>query len=387
MIISGNFFYRGRIIDCAVEIEDGLIVDISKTKRGKRLKGIVMPAGIDVHVHFRDFKESYKETIETGSLSALYGGVCLVVDQPNTNPPITDEKVYFERMRKAERSTYIDYSLNLGLVEENSEKIKNIIEKIEEKHYIPAIGEVFLKNAMMVSYETLERVRKSTSKIITVHAEDPKEEDDVLAEVKAVERCLKIGNFHFCHISTSKALNMIYESNSTSEVTPHHILHSKEKIDFRVNPPLKSNEERIMLFKNFQKADILASDHAPHTIEEKKEGKPGFPGVEVVYPIFFYMAKKGEISLNELVKKFSKNPAKIFNLSRYGEIEVGKYANFVVFDPSDERRIRSDDLHSKVGWTIYEGFMAIFPREVYIRGEKVLEDGDVLVDKGFGEVL
>ncbi len=142
-----------------------------------------------------------------------------------------------------------------------------------------------------------------------------------------------------------------------------------------------------MLVKNFKKADVLASDHAPHTLEEKKEGKPGFPGVEVMYPIFFYLMKRGYVSINETVKKIAINPARIFGFSRYGEIEVGKYANFVVFDPKNEKFIKGEELHSKVGWTIYEGLKAVFPKEVYIRGEKVLEDGDVLVEKGFGEVL
>jgi dihydroorotase len=387
MIIYGNVFYKGRIVECGIEVENGVVVDIGKDKRGKSVDGIIMPAGIDVHVHFRDFKESYKETIESGSLSALYGGVCLVVDQPNTNPPIVDEEIYFRRMEIAERSTYVDYSLNLGLVEDNVDEIDEILKKIEEKYYVPAIGEVFLKGKMSVSYETLEKAKKTVNKLITVHAEDPNEEDDVMAEVKAVERCLKMNRFHFCHISTAKALDMIYNSESTSEVAPHHLLYSKEVVKFKVNPSLKSNEERVALVRNFYKADILSSDHAPHTLEEKWEGAPGFPGVETLYPMFFYMAKKGYIKINDLVEKFVVNPAKIFGFDRYGEIEVGNYANFVVFDPHRERPIKAKDLHSKVGWTIYEGLMAVFPKDVYIRGEKVLEDGEILIDRGFGKVL
>ncbi len=387
MIVYGNFFYRGRIVECGVEIEDGIIVDIGKDKKGEKVNGIIMPAGIDVHVHFRDFKESYKETIESGSLSALFGGVCLVVDQPNTNPPIIDEDTYFKRMEVAKRSTYIDYSLNLGLTEDNVDRIDKILEKVEEKHYVPAIGEVFLKGKMSVSYETLKKARNKVKKLITVHAEDPNEEDDVKAEIKAVEKCLKIGKFHFCHISTAKALDLIYNSDSTSEVTPHHLLYSSHEIPYRVNPPLKDVDVRIELVKNFWKADILASDHAPHTLEEKKEGAPGFPGVETIYPMFFYMVKRGYIKINDLVEKFVVNPAKVFGFDKYGPIEVGKYANFAIFDPKDERPIKAEKLHSKAGWTIYENLMAIFPKIIFIRGEKVLEDGEVLVSRGFGWIL
>jgi dihydroorotase len=391
MKISGTFFYHGRLVDGCIEVEDGVIKNISKHGKGKEIKGIIMPAGIDVHVHFRDFKESYKETIESGSLSALYGGICLVVDQPNTNPPVVDVETYFKRMRIAEKTSYIDYALNLGLTEENKNEITDIMSEIEEVYRIPAIGEVFLEHkTMQVSYETLKYVRNITDKLITVHAEDaelitdsrPKE-----AEIKAVEKCLKIGDFHFCHISTAEALEIIHRSNSTAEVTPHHLLFSSKDTDFRVNPPLRSCEDRIDLIKNIHKADVIASDHAPHTLEEKKEGLPGFPGVEVMYPIFFYMAKKGYIGLDLIVEKLALNPAKIFGFDLYGGIDVGCYANLAVFDPTNETVIKAEKLHSKAGWTIYEGLKAIFPKVVFIRGVKALEDGEVLIDKGFGKTL
>jgi dihydroorotase len=94
MNISGNLFYQDRIIEAGLRIEDGIIKEIKKTVEGKRVKGLILPAAIDVHVHFRDFEEKHKETIESGSLSALYGGVCLVADQPNTMPRTENEKVY-----------------------------------------------------------------------------------------------------------------------------------------------------------------------------------------------------------------------------------------------------------------------------------------------------
>ena len=383
MILCGEFFYHGRIVYCCVEIEDGLIVNVKRDLKGKEVKGIILPAGIDVHVHFRDFKESHKETIESGSLSALYGGVCLVVDQPNTNPPIVDVDTYFKRMEIAKRKTFIDYSLNLGLTEDNVDEIDKMLNVIERVYRVPAVGEVFLNK---VGYDTLKKAKSKIRKLITVHAEDPNE-GDVESEIKAVENCLKIGDFHFCHISTADALNLIYDSSSTSEVTPHHLLFSKNDVPFDVNPPLREIKDRVELIKNFWKIDILASDHAPHTLEEKREGAPGFPGVETLYPIFFYMVKRGYVRINDLVEKFAINPARIFGFDRYGEIDVGKYANFAVFDPKMERPIRAKELHSKAGWTIYENLMAIFPKEVYIRGEKVLEDGEVLVDGGFGRVI
>ncbi len=399
MIISGKFFYKGKIVEGSIVIEDGIIVDIRKDVSLNDnsvviSRGLILPAGIDVHVHFRDFKESYKETIESGSLSALYGGICLVIDQPNTNPPITDSEIYLKRIEKAEKESFIDYALNLGLIEENSDRIHDIIGDIEKFVRIPAIGEVFLQHrTMQVRYETLESVSRRIGKLITVHAEDPEliERDDVRpkeAEIKAVQKCINIGSFYFCHVSTPEALNMIYRSNSFAEVTPHHLLLSRGCVTFdRVNPPLRSDQDRTELLKNLSKADVIASDHAPHTIEDKKEGAPGFPGVETMYPLMLNLVRRGIVDLKTLVDRIVVNPAKIFGFEKYSGIEIGNYANLAIFDFSDVRKIRADDLHSRAGWTPYEGFEAIFPKTVIIRGVKALDNGEVLIDRGFGNVV
>jgi dihydroorotase len=245
---------------------------------------------------------------------------------------------------------------------------------------------------MQVSYETLEYVRSRIEKLITVHAEDPKliKDENVRpkeAEIKAVERCLSIGDFYFCHVSTPEALDMIYNSKSFAEVTPHHLLLSKGKVKFeRVNPPLRSDQDRAELLRNLNKADVIASDHAPHTIEDKKEGAPGFPGVETMYPLMLNLVRCGVIDLKTLIERIVINPAKIFGFSRYSGIEVGNYANFAVFDFSNVKKIRTEDLHSKAEWTPYEGFEAVFPRIVFIRGVKALEDGEMLINKGFGSI-
>jgi len=389
MILEGRFLYKGKIVEGCIVIENGKIIDIRKSaNKTVKVDGIILPAGIDAHVHFRDFKEKYKETIETGSLSALYGGICLVVDQPNTNPPIVDVETYLKRMELAKKTTYVDYSLNLGLIEDNKHKIREIIENIEEKYIIPAIGEVFLDHEkLQVCYETLRSVREKINKLITVHAEDPELAGKKEGEIKAVEECLKFGDFYFCHISTPEALMIIANSNSFVEVTPHHILLTYNDTDFKVNPPLRANKDRMNLFKNIYKVDVIASDHAPHTIEDKKNGAPGFPGVETMYPLMLGLVKRRLIDLVTIVEKIAINPARIFGFKGYGEIERGNYANFAIFDFSNVEKIKADKLHSKAGWTPYENFEAIFPKTVYIRGRKVLEDCEVLVDKGFGLIF
>jgi len=399
MILRGKILYRGEIIEAGIEFEER-IFRISKELDGISVRGVILPAAIDVHVHFRDFKEKHKETIKSGSLSALYGGVCLVIDQPNTSPPITSSETYLERVRRAEKKSYVDYALNLGLTEENSEEIDKIISKIQKKYFVPAIGEVFLCNSMQVSYSTLKRVKNVHR--MTIHAEDPElvRCNDVPnfecrppeAEIRAVKRCVEIGDFHFCHISTPESLKTIAASSSTSEVMPHHLLLSIEDAEklgsfVNVNPPLRKRNVADAMLENINLANVIASDHAPHTPDEKKDGKSGFPGVETLYPLMLNLVRKGIVEIGTVVKRLSTNPATIFGLRGYGAIEIGNYANLAVFDLSKVEKIKATRLHSLAGWTPYEGFEAVFPTSVFIRGVQVLSNGGVFIEPGFGRVL
>ncbi len=397
--IHGKFLYRGEIIEGGIVIENGIVKEIKKTidtekaEKLEKIDGLILPASIDVHVHFRDFDENEKETIESGSLSALYGGNCLVVDQPNTIPFVGDLDVYEKRMMIAEKRSYIDYALNLGLTLKNSEKINEIAKKIEEKYRIPAIGEVFIQHnnpELQISYDVLEETRKKLSKLITVHAEDPSLIQDIRppeAEIEAVKRCLDLGDFHFCHISTYDSAILISESDSTFEVTPHHLLLSKEDLERfgnfgRVNPPLRDRIETGMLFNVLQLADVLASDHAPHTLEDKKNGAPGFPGVETTYPIMVNLMRKGLIGIRTLTNLIAINPAKIFGFEGYGEIEVGNYANFAVFNLKAVSKIKAERLHTKAEWTPFENYEAVFPERVYLKGELALLNGEIMIEPG-----
>ncbi len=401
MNISGKLFYQGRIVEAGLEIDNGIIKKVGKEIKGTEVRGVILPAAIDAHVHFRDFEEGYKETIESGSLSALHGGVSLVVDQPNTLPRVEGEDVYLQRMEKAKRKSYVGYALNMGLTRNNFSRIGDIMNKIERDHCIPAIGEVFTQNSdsnLQIDYETLKETSKH-GKLITVHAEDPSliERGEgpnfslrpPEAETTAVRECLKSGRYHFCHISTVEAMNLIKSSSSTFEVTPHHLLLSTDEWGrlgdlINVNPPLRKPYVVKALLNNIDLVDIIVSDHAPHTLEEKRERAPGFPGVETMYPLLMSMVDKNILSLNTVVDKIARGPAELFGFNGHGEIKEGNYANLAVFDLSEKKEIRGEDLHTKSTWTPYEGMQAIFPHEVYIRGEKTIDEGEAVVEPGFG---
>jgi len=404
MLISGKLLYRGEIIEAGLRIEEGRIKEISKGIDGRRLRGLIVPAAIDAHVHLRDFEEKGKETIESGTLSALYGGVCLVVDQPNTSPFIDSPEIFERRVKEALKKSYVDYCLNLGLTPDNAANIRQIVNEIQSNFPLHAIGEVFLQHSdsrYQVGYDELERARKLAGTLLTIHAEDPAyvEGNDVPnflyrkeeAELEAVRRVTNLG-VHVCHVSLYESLKLLHQSPSTAEVTPHHLLLSKEDFDrlngfINVNPPLRSRENAEMLLKNFGMFDVLASDHAPHREDDKLKGASGFPGVETMYPLMMNLVTNRIIALNELVERIAINPAKIFGFDGYGAIESGNLANLAVFDLSDVKAVKSSELHSLCQWTPYEGFEAIFPHTVILRGELAVEGGEVLIEPGFGSVV
>ncbi len=398
MNIYGKILLQDKIVTAGIKIENGRIIEISKQIGGKKVKGLIMPAGIDVHVHLRDFEESYKETIKNGTLAALNGGICLVVDQPNSKPFIDSEEKYLERIRHAEKFVNVDYSLNIGLTRKNLPEINEIVSNLKKKGFNPSVGEVFLQHEnseYQIPHEEINNLRYFS----TIHAELPEfvESNRIPnfrfrrreAEIKAVE-ILKDKNLYFCHISTKEALEMISVSGSYAEVTPHHMLldesyYSVLRERINVNPPLRLPEDCEFILNNFSNVDVVASDHAPHSPDEKKSGASGYPGVETLYPLLMGLIFLGKLNVFDVAEKIARNPAEIFGFHRYGEIKVGNYANLAVFDISKAERIEAGKLHYFDEWTPFEGFYGVFPHTVIHRGEIVKERGEIF--EGCGRVL
>ncbi len=402
--IEGKLFHSGKIIDATIKIEDGVIKEIKKDAKGERISGLILPCAIDVHVHFRDFKENYKETIETGSLSALYGGVCLVIDQPNTNPPVDSYEIYSKRVSIANKKSYIDYSLNFGVTKRNLKKVHMTLDKIEKKLKVkvPAVGETFLAHddpILQIDVSDLINLNVN-NKLITIHAEDPNlirsselESPNFYtrppeAEISALKKCAPLNKrLYFCHVTLKDSVKIIKKYNKFCEVTLHHLIFSTQNYPKypNVNPPLRDPKQKVS-FSDLNFVDVIASDHAPHLLDEKKKGLPGFPGVEVLYPILIYLVKNNVLSLDQVIKLLCINPSKIFNFKLYGEIKENKYANLAVFNLSNIKTIKSSKLHSKCDWSPYNNFKAIFPEKVFIRGVLALDSEEVLIDPGFGQI-
>jgi len=391
----------GRIDAVGEDLDGDTLVDAT----GKRL----LPGMIDAHVHFRQPGFGHKETWASGSRSAAAGGVTTVVDQPNTDPPTVTGAAFDGKAGYAD-DAIVDWGINGGVTADWDP------ESLFDRPLF-ALGEVFLADStgdMGIEAELFaDACRRAASEdvVVTVHAEDAdlfapevrdREDADAWsayrtpeAEAAAVERAVAVGDdagatIHVAHTSTPEGVDAARAGGATCEATPHHLFLSREDLDDlgtfgRMNPPLRSEGRREALFERLAdgRIDVVATDHAPHTREEKDasiwDAPSGVPGVETALPLLLEAARTGRLSYERVRAVTATNPAEIFGLPRKGRVEAGRDADLVLVDPEDAREIRGGDLHSKCGWTPFEGKQGVFPELAMVRGT-VVWDGDSFAD-------
>ena len=362
---------------------------------------LLLPGMIDVHVHFRQPGDPHKETWVTGSRSAAAGGVTTVVDQPNTSPPTVTGAAVDEKLRLASESL-VDFGVNGGVTDEwDPDSLFS--------QPLFALGEVFLADStgnMGIDADLFaDAVERATAEdvTVTVHAEDAdlfdqsaRERDDAdawsayrtaAAEIAAVERACDVAeavdaHIHVAHTSTPGGIDEAADRGMTCEVTPHHLFLSRDDLPElgtfgRMNPPLRSEERRQAVFDRIVDGtvDVVATDHAPHTRQEKDasiwDAPSGVPGVETALPLLLAAARDGELTYERVRDLTSANPADVFNLPDKGRVEPGRDADLVLVDPDTTRKIRGRDLHTSVDWTPFEGWEGVFPDLTLVRGQVV----------------
>jgi dihydroorotase len=389
---------EGRTVDLSVS--RGLVVHAGAGGRaGETIDCsglLVLPGGTDMHVHMRGgSREIHKEDWRTGSRAALAGGVTLIVDQPNPDPPLTTVEALRARVREAERDSLCHFAVNAGAVP--GAPLSDLW-----RSGAMAFGEIFLApstGSRGISPEGMRELLREIHALgapATIHAEQARETraPDLAAysasrspegEVRAVGEVKGITpagmRLHFCHLSTAGAVSASVPCSS--EVTPHHLLLSQE--DFRkddprgkVNPPLREAADRARLFDSWDTITVLASDHAPHTIEEKSgdfaAAPAGMPGVETMIPLVIPKVLSGEITLGSLIAKTSTNPCSILGIPAAG-FSPGDRADFALYS-REVTTVMAKNLHSRCGWTPFEGREAVFPKAVILGGGIVFRDRD-----------
>lgn len=350
-----------------INIEDGVIVDIAKNIPGNgsesiNLTGkIIMPGLVDMHCHLREPGFEYKETIETGVESALNGGFVAVCPMANTNPVADKVKII-----KLE----IDKAAAIGGV--NVLPIAAATKDLDGKELVDFKA---LKQAGAVAFsddgkpfwnwELFKESLKSGELIIS-HAED--ESTEVEKEIQILKEVG--GKLHFAHISTKIAIDLIRQAkkgglNVTCETAPHYFTFTREDLTengrFKMNPPLASKEDLQAVIRGLQDGtiDCIATDHAPHSLEEKEKSFADSPfgivGFETALSASLKLVHDGHLTLNQLVEKMSANPARILNLDNFGRIKIGQLANLTIVDTDTKYTIAASEFKTKCKITPFEG--------------------------------
>ncbi len=406
MIIAGKIYREEGIVEGYIEIVDGVITSIRKTlshgekvdRDFNRCGHLILPGLIDIHTHMRDFEQSYKEDFLSGSKAAAAGGVTLYFDMPNTLPRNNTLSILKWRDEAADRKSIVDYGLIYGV----PESLDDLFGYEERSIAMKVYPDDFLKNSLDHMSDVM--VYNHAKGIVTIfHAEEPRayleEAQDLNIEVDwsvyVAQYSRQIGvECHITHVTCCKVIDEVREVNPyvTVDATPHHLILSREDVEYpygRVRPPLRSRECVDCLLKDlvYGKVDIVATDHAPHTYEEKMEGANGFPGLETLFPILSTLRYRGFITVGDIVRLCSRAPAERFGISkRFGRIAPGYYGSLTIVDLNREWRIDPEKFESKAKHSPFKD-MEVKGAVVstFVRGVEVYRDGEVVGTPGHGE--
>lgn len=405
------FVEDGKIVEAFSENEADQIID----GRGKFL----LPGVIDPHVHFRDPGNPEKEDFESGSLAAAFGGVTTVLDMPNTNPPTISQAALDAKKKHIEGRSHVNYGFFAGATKDLDalKKMKGIAGI--KMYMASSTGGLLLEEPEY--WEEVFKIAKARDLPVVVHAEHEGciqknmgrkgEEASDYCRVRssecareAVELALelrkKIGNrLHIAHLSTKSELELVraYKNPKlTCEVAPHHLFFTMEDMEdafLKMNPPLRTIMDVEALWRALLDGTVtcIATDHAPHTREEKEqdvwEAPAGVPGVEFSLPLMLNAVDEGRLSLERVVALMCEGPAQAFGFKSKGALTVGMDADMVLVDMKLKKSVSSKNVHSKCGWTPYEFFILQgWPVTTIVNGEVVVKEGK-LVEKLKGQLL
>jgi len=438
VLYNSKVYVKGRIVEAGIAIDEGKIFRIAKEtnlpKASKKLdlkSCLVLPGLIDCHVHLRDQQLAYKEDFFTGTSAAAAGGVTLVLDMPNNKPVTMDAKSLRERMKLAEKRAIVNIAFYSAFPEDLKEMPAIVKEgAVAFKIFLSQkIGGVDIDddNALLQVF----RIVKKMGTPVAVHAEDREMLESALKKmqqdrcndvsayvkvhspdswVKAIQRVIRLSeksfiHVHFCHISSAAELATFMKVKDkkipiTCESTPHNLLLTFNHLErygnlALTNPPLRTKKDVKALWNAFQRGliDIVASDHAPHAIEEKKvdsiwDAKSGIPGLETMLPLLLTQVNKGQLRIADIVRVSSEKPSQIFHLKNRGSIMKGNWADLTVVDLNQEYKIDSSKFFSKAKYSPFDGYKVKGkPIKTFVNGQLVFDEGEIVGKPGTAHVV
>ena len=378
---------------------------------------IVLPGCLDTQVHFREPGSIDTEDLHSGSRAAIVGGITGVFEMPNTNPPTANKEEFKKKIDLAKNRMYCNHAFYFGATPTNQSELAELY-KLEGCCGVKLFAGSSTGNLLVHKEEDIEKVFKSTSKIVAVHSEDEdilnqrkklRERGNVLSHpiwrneesaMSSTRRIVKIAKrlnkkAHILHVSTKEEVNFLsqHKGNITFEITPQHLTifspdcYKKLGTYAQMNPPIrdKSHYDRLWYAVKNNYNDTIGSDHAPHLKANKEKDYPnspsGMPGVQTLLPVMLNHINDNKLKLDQLVKFLCENPVKIFGILNKGFIKKDYDADFTIIDLNKVIEIKNENIQSKCGWTPFHGYkFKGTPVATIINGEIKMKDGKIIGD-------
>ena len=380
----------------------------------------ILPGVIDSQVHFREPGATYKEDLETGSRAAVMGGVTSVFEMPNTKPETTSAAALADKVARAKHRMFCDFAFFVGGTRENFNHIPEF-ESLDGSAGIKVFAGSSTGDLLVEDEAGLETIISRLTRRAAFHSEDEArlrarvshqragdpsshpiwrdEEAAVISTARLIRLAKKFNKrIHVLHISTAEELPLLAAARdvATVEATPHHLTltaddYARLGTKLQMNPPVREARHREALWAAISSGlvDVLGSDHAPHTLEEKAKPYPqspsGMTGVQTLVPVMLNHVNERRLSLQRFVDLTSLGPQRIFNLPNKGRIAEGYDADFTIVDLARSETIANKWIESRCAWTPYDGLKVKgWPVGTFIRGHRVMWQGEI-APKAFGE--
>ncbi|WP_373997848.1 dihydroorotase [Bdellovibrio bacteriovorus] len=406
-----------------IGIIDGRIEKIATSLQGPALKTInaaglhVLPGVIDSQVHFREPGLTHKEDLESGTRAAILGGVTSIFEMPNTNPGTTTAEAFQDKLNRAKDRAHCNYAFFIGGAHDN-------VNNIAELELLPHCSgvKIFMGSStgtlLVEDDETLEKILRQGHRRVIFHSEDEmrlRERKHIATEmadphyhpvwrdvetaVNSTTRLLKLARktgrkIHVLHVSTGEEMDLLKDQKdiATVEVLPQHLtLYAPDCYDklgtyAQQNPPIREKRHMDRIWKAVLDGtvDVIGSDHAPHTKEEKDRPYPsspsGVPGVQTLVPIMLNHVNEGRLSLIRFVEMVTANQARVFGIVNKGYLRQGFDADVTIVDMKKQKTIDNSWIASKCGWTPFHGMQVKgWMTHTIVGGKLVMENDEVLL--------
>ncbi len=420
IIKNGSCYIDGKLVQTDIGLSGNKIkkigkIELNSSKVFDATDKVVLPGIIDTQTHFREPGSTDVEDLESGSKAAVLGGVTSLFEMPNTNPPTSNLIEFDKKLQLAKNRMHSNYAFYFGATPENAEQLSKL-KDVEGCCGVKLFAGSSTGKLLVDKEADIEKVISKSDRIVSIHSEDEEilklrkkfikkgnvhshpEWRNAECAISSTRRVVKIAErynkrIHVLHVTTKEEVDFLamHKKNITFEITPQHLtLYAPDCYDklgsyAQMNPPLRTKEhyDRLWIAIKNNTVDVLGSDHAPHSKENKDKEYPntpsGMPGVQTIFPVMLDHVNNGKLTLEQLIKLMCENPCKIFGIKNKGYIKEGYDADLTITDMNKEVTIKNEMIASKCGWTPFNNYKVKgFPVGTIVNGILVMFEGKVI---------